>query len=101
MELIAAAPVIFLDEPTSGLSSYDAENVVQVLKKLALEGNTIITTIHQPSLDIFKQFDNLIMISRDTGALTRAAVSSGLVRTMLSTTSNRCPATAGRSGVAV
>jgi len=67
MELIAAAPVIFLDEPTSGLSSYDAENVVQVLKKLALEGNTIITTIHQPSLDIFKQFDNLIMISRDTG----------------------------------
>ena len=67
MELIAAAPVIFLDEPTSGLSSYDAENVVQLLKKLSLEGNTIITTIHQPSLDIFKQFDNLIMISRDRG----------------------------------
>lgn len=67
MELIAAAPVIFLDEPTSGLSSYDAENVVQVLKKLSAEGNTIITTIHQPSLDIFKQFDSLIMISRDRG----------------------------------
>jgi ABC-type multidrug transport system ATPase subunit len=67
MELIAAAPVIFLDEPTSGLSSYDAENVVQVLKKLSSEGTTIITTIHQPSLDIFKQFDNLIMISRDRG----------------------------------
>jgi ABC transport system ATP-binding/permease protein len=67
MELIAAAPVIFLDEPTSGLSSYDAENVVRVLKKLSSEGNTIITTIHQPSLDIFKQFDSLIMISRDRG----------------------------------
>ncbi len=67
MELIAAAPVIFLDEPTSGLSSYDAENVVRVLKKLSTEGNTIITTIHQPSLDIFKQFDSLIMISRDRG----------------------------------
>ncbi len=67
MELIAAAPVIFLDEPTSGLSSYDAENVVQVLKKLAVGGTTIITTIHQPSQDIFKQFDNLIMISRDRG----------------------------------
>jgi ABC transport system ATP-binding/permease protein len=67
MELIAAAPVIFLDEPTSGLSSYDAENVVQVLKKLSNEGTTIITTIHQPSLDIFKQFDSLIMISRDAG----------------------------------
>ena len=60
--------MIFLDEPTSGLSSYDAENVVQVLKKLSKEGNTIITTIHQPSLDIFKQFDSLIMISRDLAA---------------------------------
>lgn len=67
MELIAAAPVIFLDEPTSGLSSYDAENVVKVLKNLSNAGTTIITTIHQPSLDIFKQFDNLIMISRDQG----------------------------------
>jgi ABC-type multidrug transport system ATPase subunit len=67
MELIAAAPVIFLDEPTSGLSSYDAENVIKVLKKLSTQGNTIITTIHQPSLDIFKQFDSLIMISRDRG----------------------------------
>jgi ABC-type multidrug transport system ATPase subunit/pSer/pThr/pTyr-binding forkhead associated (FHA) protein/ABC-type multidrug transport system permease subunit len=67
MELIADAPVIFLDEPTSGLSSYDAENVIQVLKKLAKNGTTIITTIHQPSLSIFKQFDGLIMISRDRG----------------------------------
>ncbi len=68
MELIAAAPVIFLDEPTSGLSSADAENVVRVLKKLSVdEKTTIITTIHQPSLDIFKQFDSLIMISRDKG----------------------------------
>ena len=67
MELIADAPVIFLDEPTSGLSSYDAENVIQVLKRLSAQGNTIITTIHQPSLDVFKQFDSLIMISRDKG----------------------------------
>ncbi len=68
MELIAAAPVIFLDEPTSGLSSFDAENVVKVLKKLSTEEHTtIVTTIHQPSLDIFKQFDGLIMISRDRG----------------------------------
>jgi ABC-type multidrug transport system ATPase subunit len=67
MELIAEAPVIFLDEPTSGLSSYDAENVVQVLKKLSQNGTTIVTTIHQPSLSILKKFDNLIMISRDRG----------------------------------
>ena len=67
MELINDTPVIFLDEPTSGLSSYDAEGVIQMLKQLSTEGKTIITTIHQPSVEIFKQFDDLIMISRDRG----------------------------------
>ena len=67
MELITDTPVLFLDEPTSGLSSYDAEGVVDVLKNLAREGKTIITTIHQPSIDVYRKFDNLIMISRDRG----------------------------------
>ena len=67
MELINDTPVIFLDEPTSGLSSYDAEGVIKLLKALSNDGKTIVTTIHQPSLDIFKQFDSLIMISRDRG----------------------------------
>lgn len=67
MELITDTPVLFLDEPTSGLSSYDAEGVVDLLKRLARSGKTIITTIHQPSISIFRKFDNLIMISRDSG----------------------------------
>jgi ABC-type multidrug transport system ATPase subunit/ABC-type multidrug transport system permease subunit len=67
MELISDTPVLFLDEPTSGLSSYDAEGVVELLKQLSREGKTIITTIHQPSIDVFRKFDNLIMISRDPG----------------------------------
>jgi ABC transport system ATP-binding/permease protein len=65
LELITDTPVLILDEPTSGLSSYDAESVVDLLKNLARAGKTIITTIHQPSLKVFKQFDDLIMISRD------------------------------------
>jgi ABC-type multidrug transport system ATPase subunit len=75
MELINDTPVIFLDEPTSGLSSYDAESVVALLKELSARGKTIVTTIHQPSLDVYKQFDNLIMIGRDRveGAVGRLA----------------------------
>jgi ABC-type multidrug transport system ATPase subunit len=65
LELIHDTPVLFLDEPTSGLSSYDAEQVVDLLKNLTRKGKTIITTIHQPSLSIYKQFDNLIMVGRD------------------------------------
>ncbi len=67
LELITDTPVLFLDEPTSGLSSYDAESVVDLLKNLSKSGKTIITTIHQPSLKVYKQFDDLIMVSRDTG----------------------------------
>ena len=67
MELISDTPVLFLDEPNSGLSSYDAEGVVDLLKRLSREGKTIITTIHQPSIDVYRKFDNLIMISRDAG----------------------------------
>jgi ABC-type multidrug transport system ATPase subunit/pSer/pThr/pTyr-binding forkhead associated (FHA) protein/ABC-type multidrug transport system permease subunit len=67
LELITDTPVLFLDEPTSGLSSYDAESVVDLLKGLSRAGKTIITTIHQPSLKVYKQFDDLIMVSRDKG----------------------------------
>jgi ABC-type multidrug transport system ATPase subunit/pSer/pThr/pTyr-binding forkhead associated (FHA) protein/ABC-type multidrug transport system permease subunit len=67
MELITDTPVLFLDEPTSGLSSYDAEGVIHLLKQLSRQGKTIIATIHQPSLQVFREFDNLIMLTRDTG----------------------------------
>ena len=64
LELINDTPVLFLDEPTSGLSSYDAEAVIRLLKELARDGKTIITTIHQPSRFIYRQFDDLVMINR-------------------------------------
>ena len=66
LELICGTPVLFLDEPTSGLSSADADSVVKLLKRLTREGGkTIITTIHAPSLEAYREFDNLMMLSRD------------------------------------
>jgi ABC-type multidrug transport system ATPase subunit/pSer/pThr/pTyr-binding forkhead associated (FHA) protein len=67
MELLSDPSVLFLDEPTSGLSSYDAAQVIQLLRRLADGGKTIICTIHQPSIDIFKDFDSLLMVARDKG----------------------------------
>ncbi len=62
LELLREPAILFLDEPTSGLSSRDSENIMTLLKELALKGKLIITTIHQPSSDIFKMFDNLIIL---------------------------------------
>ena len=65
LELIREPAVMFLDEPTSGLSSRDSENIMDLLKELALKGKLIFVVIHQPSSDIFKMFDQLLVL--DTG----------------------------------
>ncbi len=65
LELIREPAILFLDEPTSGLSSRDSENILDLLKELALKGKLVFVVIHQPSSDIFKMFDKLIML--DTG----------------------------------
>jgi len=65
LELIREPAILFVDEPTSGLSSRDSENVIDLLKELSLKGKLIITVIHQPSSDIFKMFDKMMVL--DTG----------------------------------
>ncbi|HEX8061290.1 MAG TPA: ATP-binding cassette domain-containing protein, partial [Cyclobacteriaceae bacterium] len=65
LELIREPAVLFLDEPTSGLSSRDSENVIDLLKELSLKGKLIFVVIHQPSSDIYKMFDKMIIM--DTG----------------------------------
>lgn len=65
LELIREPSVLFVDEPTSGLSSRDSENIMDLLKELALKGKLVFVVIHQPSSDIFKMFDRLIIL--DTG----------------------------------
>ena len=65
LELIREPSILFVDEPTSGLSSRDAENVMSLLKQLANSGKLVFVVIHQPSSDIFKMFDELLLL--DTG----------------------------------
>lgn len=65
LELVREPAVLFVDEPTSGLSSRDSENVMDLLKQLAINGKLVFVVIHQPSSDIFKLFDKLFLL--DTG----------------------------------
>lgn len=65
LELIREPSVLFLDEPTSGLSSRDSENIMDLLKELTFKGKLVFVVIHQPSSDIFKMFDKLLLL--DTG----------------------------------
>ncbi|MCG8309665.1 MAG: ATP-binding cassette domain-containing protein [Cytophagales bacterium] len=62
LELLREPMILYVDEPTSGLSSRDSENIMDLLKELALRGKLIFVVIHQPSSDIFKMFDKLLIL---------------------------------------
>ena len=68
LELIREPSVLFVDEPTSGLSSRDSENIMDLMKELALKGKLVFIVIHQPSSYIFKLFDRLLLL--DNGGYT-------------------------------
>lgn len=64
LELIREPSILFVDEPTSGLSSRDSENIMDLLKELSLNGKLVFVVIHQPSSNIFKLFDRLLIMDK-------------------------------------
>ena len=60
VELVSNPSIIFMDEPTTGLDARAAAIVMRVVKNVADTGRTIVCTIHQPSIDIFETFDEVI-----------------------------------------
>jgi ABC-type multidrug transport system ATPase subunit/ABC-type multidrug transport system permease subunit len=61
-EMMLLPSVLILDEPTSGLDSYLAKSVFESLKIAADLGVAVITTVHQPSFDMFKMIDRLCLM---------------------------------------
>lgn len=64
LELIREPSILFVDEPTSGLSSRDSENIMDLLKELTLKGKLVFVVIHQPSSEIYKMFDKLLILDQ-------------------------------------
>ncbi|KAF5471178.1 hypothetical protein F2P56_011635 [Juglans regia] len=63
LEILTRPCLLFLDEPTSGLDSASAFFVVQTLRNVARDGRTVISSIHQPSSEVFALFDDLFLLS--------------------------------------
>jgi len=62
LEIIRNPLVVLVDEPTSGLSSSDSLKIMSLLKEQVLEGCLTIVNIHQPSSDIFRLFDKILIL---------------------------------------
>ena len=55
--------VLLADEPTSGLDAASAQAVVNLLRSLADEGMTVLTTLHQPRNSIMSKFDTMMVMA--------------------------------------
>uniref|UniRef100_A0A0D9XN09 ABC transporter domain-containing protein n=1 Tax=Leersia perrieri TaxID=77586 RepID=A0A0D9XN09_9ORYZ len=64
VELVSNPSIIFMDEPTSGLDARAAAIVMRAVKNIANTGRTVVCTIHQPSIEIFEAFDELMLMKR-------------------------------------
>lgn len=47
----------------AGLDAFQAEKVMETLQQLALDGHTVICSIHQPRGSIYNKFDDIILLS--------------------------------------
>ena len=62
MEMVADPSLLFLDEPTSGLDSTTSYELVTALSNLALKGVNVIAVLHQPSFQLYEQFQNVLLL---------------------------------------
>lgn len=64
VELIENPSILFLDEPTTSIDSFNAMNILSILKQLKKSGKSIIITIHQPSVEMLSYFDSLVLMGQ-------------------------------------
>ena len=63
LELLNNPPVLFLDEPTTGLDDMSSSQCVELLRRIAHGGRTVICSIHTPSAKIFAMFDHVYIMA--------------------------------------
>jgi ABC-type multidrug transport system ATPase subunit len=63
LELVALPLCLVLDEPTSGLDATAALEIIEILGKIARLGTTVIAVVHQPRVEIFREFDDVLMLT--------------------------------------
>lgn len=46
-----------------GLDAFQAEKVMETLRQLALDGHTVICSIHQPRGSVYSKFDDIVLLT--------------------------------------
>jgi ABC-type multidrug transport system ATPase subunit len=99
IQILTDPRVLLLDEPTSGLDAFTASSIIEVLRGLALEGRTIILTLHQTRSDLFKEFGTILLLARG-GDVVYSGQASGMLR-HFDSVGFKCPETTNPSDFAL
>ncbi|GAB5361987.1 hypothetical protein AAMO2058_000759500 [Amorphochlora amoebiformis] len=63
-ELLGNPKILIADEPTTGLDSYQAQHVVRLLKRVAVQKNIPVTvTLHQPRSSVWNMLDDVLILT--------------------------------------
>ena len=62
--VVSGANVLLLDEPTTSLDAATALHLMNLIRRLADSGRTIVCTIHQPSAEAFATVDDVLLLCK-------------------------------------
>ena len=89
VELIAEPSILFLDEPTTGLDSAGAYAVMSAVHTLS-KHMAVVCTVHQPSLELTKMFDDILLM-KDGGEVVYFGAMTNLVTYFAQAGLGECP----------
>lgn len=63
-EVVHGPKLLLMDEPTTGVSLYESSVLFQTFREMVNADRTVVTTLHNPTAEVFELFDSLLLLSK-------------------------------------
>eukprot|EP01039_Chlorochromonas_danica_P008620 gene8620-9499_t len=63
-EMVSGPKLLLMDEPLTGVSMSEVSILVSTFREMVNQDRTVVASVHQPSQEVFKLFDTLLLLSK-------------------------------------